>query len=283
MPKASALKVVTVGTLTQFARQVELLLGRSSARGNWYRGVGRGSYTLSPGLYRHKSVTTIEGLLKLESKMLEDFSRFSVLHTTETDTAGSDGPFRMLFFMQHYGIPTRLLDWSSNPFIALYFALSTAHYKPGEIIPSEPAAVWVLDPTAWNRKALAGHGDAGPLSHNDAVDAYGPRRLFGGKFEPTAFTTLGEGAACLLGVTNNVRMFAQRGVFTIFGKDLDPIDKQYLNGTHERGTLTKIEVPPDKVTTLLTHLLRLGYTDSVSYPDLQGLAMEIKRSNGFGA
>lgn len=31
-----------------------------------------------------------------------------------------------LFFMQHFGVPTRLLDWSENSHVALYFAIAAA-------------------------------------------------------------------------------------------------------------------------------------------------------------
>jgi hypothetical protein len=273
-------KEVSASTIAEFAKHVEGLLPTGNGAGNWYRGVGKSkTYKLTPGLYRHPTVKLLEDFIRLEANMLADFERHSILHTAGADINGDEANFKKLFFMQHYGIPTRLLDWSTNPFIALYFALSTASVGVG----AEDAAVWVLDPMAWNRASLshASHGDAGPLTHTDAALNYGPRRLYHNNFNATDLKTLNEGAACLLGITNNVRMFAQRGVFTIFGKDTAAMEDQYGAYSHAAGSLTKIVIPAAKVTDALSSLIRMGYTDSVSYPDLHGLAMEIRRSRGF--
>ena len=53
------------------------------------------------------------------------------------------------FLMQHYGVPTRLLDWTENPLIAIYFAVE-GHKADRD------AAVWALDPTWLNRKLRRG-------------------------------------------------------------------------------------------------------------------------------
>jgi hypothetical protein len=49
---------------------------------------------------------------------------------------------------QHYGLPTRALDWTESPYVASYFAF--ADVKPGE--EGEQAVVWALalDHGAWN-------------------------------------------------------------------------------------------------------------------------------------
>ncbi|MCB5383968.1 FRG domain-containing protein [Blautia glucerasea] len=58
-----------------------------------------------------------------------------------------------LTMMQHYGLPTRLLDWSESPLVALYFALSE---KKDDI----DAAVWIMNPMKLNKKV--GYGEYVP-------------------------------------------------------------------------------------------------------------------------
>lgn len=275
--------------MSAFAAAVEKLLPGTSAaaaerklEGNWYRGVGMGdSHKLIPGLYRHPSAKRIDDLMKLERIMLEDFRRQGVLHHELHALDEKDADFRLLFVMQHYGIPTRLLDWSTNPFIALYFALSSA--KANRRGYTEDAAVWVLDPVGWNAVALEhiSHGQSGPLTHGQA-DAYGPKKIFAGQIENNAIQTMYDRPAAILGIANNARMFAQRGVFSVFGRDLTPMDQQYSRHAFAAKTLTKIVIPKIDIAKLLSVLIRMGFTDSVSFPDLQGMAMEIKRARGFG-
>jgi FRG domain len=292
----AAQRKIEVDSLAKYASKIEELLestlarqGDSSYKGNWYRGVGNATqHKLMPTLYRHPAIRDVEELIKLERTMLDDFERQNVLHTSSPVPFGWTNeakPLLSLFVMQHHGIPTRLLDWTSNPFIALYFALSSAHMTDDAKGYKDDAAIWVLDPVAWNAESLKQitHGNGGPLSHDSdvPVTGYGPRKLYGGKLDPTAISTLYDTPAAILGVANTPRMFAQRGVFTIFGRTVKPLEEQLVAGKFATGTLTKIVIPKRHIGVLLQKLLYVGYTDSVSYPDLNGLAMEIKRSRGF--
>lgn len=66
-----------------------------------------------------------------------------------------------LTLMQHYGLPTRLLDWSESPLVALYFALSSDEDAKTD------AAVWVLNPMELNKKV--GYGEYVPPISYDSL------------------------------------------------------------------------------------------------------------------
>jgi hypothetical protein len=79
----------------------------------FYRGQANGEWRLSPKLYR-------EGLFEKESVLISEFMRLS------PESFVGMTRFDILVKMQHYGLPTRLLDMTQNPLIALFFACSGA-------------------------------------------------------------------------------------------------------------------------------------------------------------
>ena len=85
----------------------------------------------------------------------------------------------------------------------------------------------------------------------------------------------------IYGVHNSRRIVAQRGVFVVFGKDVRPMEEIFSSDNYPNQALTKIVVPPDRIGGLLNALTSIGVTDSAIYPDLDGLAREMKRGAGF--
>jgi hypothetical protein len=258
--------------LPQYLELVERAQVRAT-RTIWYRGCGKAGHPLLPSLYRHQRLKTPDQLADLERKLMTRFRQRSVPYHSRSLTDDWDA----LFFMQHYGVPTRLLDWTENPLIALHFALMGAPKKvtkSGILTFQSDAAVWMLDPVAWNRHALRHVRFAGEVLTPDDEDIKGYRPI-------PQFAGMNSQPVALYGAHNSARIVAQQGVFTIFGRDAKPMDDVFMADNFPANCLTKIVLSKSVIRPLRKSLLNQGITESVVFPDLEGLARELQRVFGF--
>ncbi|MCH7835621.1 MAG: FRG domain-containing protein [Chloroflexi bacterium] len=202
------LRTKTVQTLQEFTDLIESIRGDSPL---WYRGCGKSSYPLLPTLYRHPVIHEIADLIGMETAILSHFKQRSVPYLTRN----LPNDWEFLFLMQHFGVPTRLLDWTENPFIALYFAITSAPSSFGsegtEFL--EDAALWMINPVSWNRHVLQYLSFAGGVLSVDDAQLSG--------YTPGGEGLMNKEAVALFGIHNSPRIVAQRGVFTIFWAEHD--------------------------------------------------------------
>ncbi|HEX7760350.1 MAG TPA: FRG domain-containing protein [Caulobacteraceae bacterium] len=111
-----------------------------NARDNrWFRGVSNNTYALLPKVGRghegaewHKTVD-IDGrkinLAQREKRVFDTFRRRAHLGLATIPAKSIE----WLALAQHHGVPTRLLDWTTNPLMAAWFATSSAHAKEEQV------------------------------------------------------------------------------------------------------------------------------------------------------
>ena len=255
-------------SLTNYMEIVQELQ-RGLNRPLWFREITNSAHSLIPSFYRHPRIRTTPELNKLEHELLTRFRQRSIPYRTRD----LSDDWEALFFMQHYGVPTRLLDWTENPLTALHFALMHASARNlGTSANLTESVIWVLDPTSWNRAALSDVSyNGGPLSTTDEnIKSYAPR-VISMKLHPVA----------LYGAHNSPRIVAQRGVFTIFGTGQAPMEELVRTAVFPQPVLTKLIVAPSRIRHIRKSLLNQGITEAVVFPDLEGLAQETKRHFGF--
>ncbi len=111
------------------------LLRQYHSEGYFFRGLGDKDYKLETTLDRI-------GLKNLHLKwqgerwLIREFKR-RIHHYLSIESIPKT-TFELLALMQHYGVPTRLLDFTKSPFVALYFAVR-------DVLADKDAAVWAFE------------------------------------------------------------------------------------------------------------------------------------------
>jgi hypothetical protein len=258
---------------TSFLEQVELARESLNLRAHqecFFRGHSDVSYQLKPSLYRNTAISS-EACWKLERRVFFEFRTRARQLYEETHS-----DWDVLFHMQHHGVPTRLLDWTSVFGVALYFAL-LGHRE------ATVPCLWLLNPYALN------------------FATWGVHRLFNPKYlarDETANRSFEYGELLLdthpqhweerlwrtpLAISDHQRserMFAQSGWFTVHGTDTRAMEDIFS----DRGdVLRKVEVPLEAVPVAKRFLVLGGIGHRQLFPDLDGLARSVCQLFNLGS
>ena len=96
-----------------------------------YRGVEKEEYELSPRLWREIGIKTEKELaLSIEQALMKMFKKRAYAYLDKQPKSEWD----WLSLAQHHGLPTRLLDWTSNPLVAAFFAVRNDHHDGARAI-----------------------------------------------------------------------------------------------------------------------------------------------------
>lgn len=230
---------------------------RKGAQENfWFRGQSSAKWGLSPKLYRKE----FRG--SQEAEIRQDFQR-RALQLMQGRTPERDDKWEWYFLMQHYGVPTRLLDWTDNPLVALFFAVRD---QP------EPSnsAVWVLDPWWLNRQLRKGI-DGPMLPGWEEADQY----LWDLEVAFTRDVDVSVGKPAAIDPPHvDRRLAVQQSRFLIFGRAKELTYSQMVRQSSSR--LAQVEIAQSKVESVRRELEDCGVTLSAVFPDLEHLGQEIR-------
>jgi FRG domain len=244
----------------------------------WYRGQTHGTWDLIPSLFRHSQlpinvVSNPEAWTLIWEEEQDLYFEFSA---RARELHGKIDDWDVLFAMQHYGVPTRLLDWTETLGVAVYFALHEWTGRPGERVRADsddPPCVWVINPYELNH------------CHWGVNDLIAPRNL-GWSEEHAEYWSYSELLVdddamdwdlpvAVYPQQRTDRMQAQRGWFTIHGDVFQAIN--HVKGWKKIGR--KVDLPTVVHKEAFRFLEDFGLSLFTLFPDLPSLAVELSRKS----
>ena len=213
----------------------------------WWRGQSNASWKAAAGIFRR-----MQGYRYEKNVVLKFRQRAPARHP---HCPAQDNLIGWLFFMQHHGVPTRLLDWSESALIAAFFAVSE--------LPHEDGVVWALDPFRLNEMQFGRAVLLNPHNSEEVTAAAMPA------FDGDAPNV--EKVYAIMTDHVDLRLLAQSAAFTIHGC-ATPLE-EYPNAAE---FLTGFVVPASIKREVYADLQLLGLRRSAIFPDLDALAGELR-------
>jgi hypothetical protein len=223
----------------------------------WFRGHRDTRWNLIPGALRYEEEDDRATALGL----LDDFRRVAELKVPRPPSHKER--LKWMQLAQHYGMPTRLLDWTQSATFALYFACVQSEEGEGE----SDGAVFLVNPAHLAELP----GTTGKTSLDALTDEdISPYLDLGPALQRRGVPTI-----AINPVWNSERVMVQRGAFTLHGSQQFELDDQ------QAPSLSAIPILGERKTTLLEELARIGVDEMTLFPELEHACAHLKRRAGL--
>ncbi len=228
----------------------------------WWRGQRDYKDKLIPGVYRGDYKKKRETYY--EQNIIDRFKLLAKVR--HNDVPQDDDQAKWLVLMQHYGLPTRLLDWTESPLIACYFAIENNNKNDG--------ALYLLQPRKINRLSLDDNSNL-PESESDfiSIENIKVKAIINQAFTSNTDRQPDENIYAIRPPQFDNRMMVQLSTFTVHGTSIaiDNPASKYVK------FCKKFNIPANYKIKIRNQLKQLGIREYNIFPDLEHLSDEISK------
>lgn len=232
-----------------------------------YRGHADSRWRLESSLERVLGENwSAERARKLEDYSLELFN--SKFHLYDKENKSPTSKLAWLSLMQHYGVPTRLIDFTESPYVALYFALEA--YDPAS---GTDLAVFAFDYSCLMERSIQQIRASGIRFDETRQSMHSKRDQI---FEDVVDQSSIDIAWVTEPQEMNVRQDRQVGSFLLSGNRSKKIEDVLASQVYDDVKLLKFVIHHELYPAIFALLRKMNITSKSLYGDLHGLARAIR-------
>ncbi|MCI1592647.1 MAG: FRG domain-containing protein, partial [Heyndrickxia oleronia] len=272
-------KIHTISDVNSFIREVMDINYDLKSESIFYRGHSNISYELTPSIYRNQWI-------KYESNL---FRELILRHPSEFNNQRYT--FEMLTKMQHYDLPTRLLDITSNPLIALYFACSGNTERTAEVfvfkVKNDDIKYYDSDTVSCVSNIVKTPHDLNikllPSSKKEFNSSEEIKKLLHEirnekpHFKDEIIKADLQKTIFVKPKLNNERIIRQSGAFILFGIEDDKYTCAKASNIYKKRKIHKYIIEGTKKREILVALAKLGITHSHLFPEIDKTSNQLKQ------
>lgn len=267
------------GSITTFIKElktIKALPGHTL----FFRGHADEGYKAIPSIFRHINDDPAQDRYVIN----EDRLYKSMISLCPNDFESCRSAFDHLVKMQHYGLPTRLLDITANPLVALYFACANHASRGGRH--GEVLVYHVPDDEIrfYSSDTVSVVSNLAKMSVSFDFITEKTKYLHEIKYEKPYFLDAIvnrhlTSVFCVKPKMDNPRIIRQSGAFLLFGMGSDksqPADIPDAYQYKKSGNIHTIKISQNGKKTILSELAEVGISVATLFPEIDYVAKHLK-------
>ncbi|MHA7832133.1 MAG: FRG domain-containing protein [Flagellimonas sp.] len=243
----------TISSLEEYVEHVDFAIDNVlQSQYVWFRGHANYDFKLVPSILRKMDYST--EMEKHLNQEFQDKAKGFITNFSDFNSA------ELYFLMQHYGLRTRLLDWTEGSLIALFFSLKLSQ---GDNSHKNPC-IWMINPIEMIQYSQGKKEIIRINENKELLEKYFSNENVDESLDPIAISS----------TYSNQRILRQKGCFTVHRSDKGILN---LYRKAKSNRIIRLIIDRKKAGQMINQLNLAGISESAIFPDLEGLTRELNQ------